>query len=105
MRHPIALLIAAVVIAANAYPATADRGSPADDLPPHIRQLTHFGERADWSHDGKKILFLTKMFGDAMELDVATGHIRNLTAYYPHHGYTRAMYLANGDILLSGPEV
>ena len=103
MRHPIASLLAAAVIAATAF--AADRGSPADDLPPHIRQLTHFGERADWSHDGKKILFLTKMFGDAMELDLATGRIRNLTAYFPHHGYTRAMYLANGDILLSGPEV
>jgi hypothetical protein len=79
--------------------------SPADHLPPPIRQLTHFGERPDWSRDGGKILFLTKMFGDAMELDLATGHIRNLTAFYPHHGYTRALYLANGDILLSGPEV
>src|SRR5690242_8950799 len=39
-----------------------------------------------------------------MELDLATGHIRNLTAHYPNHGYTRALYLANGDILLSGPE-
>ena len=79
-------------------------GSPADDLPPHIRQLTWFGERADWSPDGKRILFLSKTFGDAMELDLETGRIRNLTAHYPHHGYTRALYLANGDILLSGPE-
>jgi hypothetical protein len=78
-------------------------GSPADHLPPHIRHLTHFGERADWSHDGKKILFLSKMFGDALELDVATGAIRNLTDHYPHHGNVRAMYLANGDILLSSP--
>jgi len=73
-------------------------------LPAHIIQVTWFGERADWSHDGKKILFLTKTFGDAMELDLATKRIRNLTAHYPHHGYTRALYLANGDILLSGPE-
>ena len=29
---------------------------------------------------------------------------RLLTGHYPHHGYTRALYLANGDILLSGPE-
>jgi len=79
--------------------------SPADHLPAHIRQLSAFGERADWSHDGKKILFLTKTFGDAMELDLAAGAIRNLTVHYPHHGYTRALYLANGDILLSGPEV
>jgi len=78
--------------------------SPASHLPPHITQVTWFGERADWSHDGKRILFLSKTFGDAMELDLATGHVRNLTAHYAHHGYTRALYLANEDILLSGPE-
>ena len=79
--------------------------SPVDHLPPHIIHLTTFGERADWSADGKKVLFLTKTFGDAMEIDVATREIRNLTAHYAHHGYTRALYLANGDILLCGPEI
>ncbi len=39
-----------------------------------------------------------------MEIDLRTREIRNLTAHYPHCGYTRALYLANGDILLSGPE-
>jgi len=92
-----------LAIASWAQPVAGE--SPADHLPAHIRRLSAFGERADWSHDGKKILFLTKTFGDAMELDVATGAIRNLTAHYPHYGYTRALYLANGDILLSGPEV
>jgi hypothetical protein len=104
MRYPAAGCLAlALLVPAFAAPSAGE--SPADHLPPAVRQLTHFGERADWSPDGRKILFLTKMFGDAMELDVATGQIRNLTAYYPHHGYTRAMYLANGDILLSGPVV
>src|SRR5256885_14883361 len=78
--------------------------NPADHLPPHISQVTSFGERADWSHNGKKILFLSKTFGDAMELDLETKRIRNLTAHYPHHGYARALYLADGNILLSGPE-
>src|SRR2546425_2879461 len=78
--------------------------SPADHLPPHIAQVTWFGERADWSHDGKKILFLSKTFGNAMEIDIQTRIIRNLTAHYHHHGYTRALYLANDDILLCGPE-
>jgi hypothetical protein len=72
-------------------------------LPPHISRATWFGERADWSHDGKRVLFLSKTFGDAMEIDMATKVIRNLTAHYPHGGYTRALYLQNGDILLSGP--
>ena len=95
-----AIFIGLAVVAADSPSA----GSPADQLPPHITRLTGFGERADWSHDGKRILFLSKTFGDAMELDLATKVIRNLTAHYPHHGYTRALYLANGDILLAGPE-
>ena len=78
-------------------------------IPPTIcqrtsRRVTWFGERADWSHDGKRILFLSKTFGDAMEMDLTTRIIRNVTAHYPHHGYTRALYLPNGDMLLSGPE-
>ena len=83
------LVVAAVWRITAAEPKPGE--SPADHLPAHITQVTWFGERADWSHDGKKILFLTKTFGDAMELDLATKIIRNLTAHYPHHGYTRAL--------------
>lgn len=77
-------------------------GSPIDNLPPYIRQLTYFGQRADWSHDGKRILFMEKTFGDVYEVEVATGIIRPMTHHYFHEGYTRALYLSNGDILLSG---
>ncbi len=76
--------------------------SPVDELPPHIKRVTWFGERADWSHDGKRLLFLSKTFGDAYELELATGIIRPITHHCFHEGYTRALYLANGDILLSG---
>lgn len=76
---------------------------PDQNLPPHITRLSWFGERADFSLDGKRVLFLSKTFGDAMEAEIATGIIRNLTAHYPHHGYTRALYLADGKVLLSGP--
>jgi Tol biopolymer transport system component len=96
----IALVLASVTTLAPDDPVQ----SPDQNLPPHIRRLTTFGERADWSLDGKKVLFLSKTFGDAYEADVATGQLRLLTAHYPHAGYTRALYLANGDILLSGPE-
>ena len=102
MRHPLAALLL-FAFSLPAFAAAPAGESPADHLPPHIRRLTHFGERADWSHDGKRILFLAKTFGDAMELDVATGAITNLTSHYAHYGYTRALYLANGDILLAGP--
>ena len=97
-------LAAGLVLTGTMWAQAASGPNPADQLPPHIRHLTNFGERADWSADGKKILFLSKTFGDAMELHVASGAIRNLTQHYPHYGYTRAMYLTNGDILLSGPE-
>ena len=46
--------------------------SPADHLPAHITRLTMFGERADFSHDGKRILFLEKTFGQVFEIEVAT---------------------------------
>jgi len=82
---------------------TSQQSGPDENLPPHITRVTGFGERADWSHDGKRILFLSKTFGDAMEVNLDTHLVRNLTAHYPHHGYTRALYLSNGDILLSGP--
>jgi len=76
--------------------------SPLDKLPPYIRQLTYFGERADWSRDGKRILFLEKTLGDVYEAEVDTGIIRPLTHHFFHEGFTRALYLSNGDILLSG---
>lgn len=103
--HPFPLLVLAALVAIAAHAADPKAGeNPTDRLPPHITQVTWFGERAEWSHDGKKLLWLSKTFGDAMELDLATKRLRNRTAHYPHPGYTRALYLANGDILLSGPE-
>jgi hypothetical protein len=76
--------------------------SPLDELPGYIRRVTHFGQRADFSHDGKRILFIEKTFGDVYEVELETGIIRPMTHRYYHEGYTRALYLANGDILLSG---
>lgn len=76
--------------------------SPAAHLPAHIQRLTYFGQRADFSHDGKRILFLEKTFGDAFEIEIATKTIRHVTGHYYHEGYTRTLYLANGDIILSG---
>lgn len=93
------LLILGRPLAADDAPA-----SPDTDLPPHITRLTRFGERADFSHDGKRVLFVEKTFGDVYDVDLETGQPRLLTGHYPHHGYTRALYLSNGDILLSGPE-
>jgi hypothetical protein len=97
-----ALHVAFAALAASAQDETPR--SPDRDLPPHITRLTLFGERADFSHDGKRVLFLEKTFGDVYEVDLEARTPRLLTGHYPHYGYTRALYLANGDILLSGPE-
>lgn len=105
-RFFLTLLLAALSLSSASAQSKAKEGqSPADHLPPHIKHLTHFGERADCSHDGKRLLFLSKTYGDALELDVASGAVTNLTSHYAHYGYTRALYLSNGDILLSGPNV
>jgi len=104
----ITLLCAAAAVVspvALAQDRPAREGSPIDNLPPYITRLTCFGQRADWSHDGKRILFIEKTFGDVYEVDVATKIIRPMTHHYYHEGYTRALYLANGDILLSGSRV
>jgi Tol biopolymer transport system component len=86
----------------NQCMAQTENASPIDNLPPYITSLTTFGQRADWSHDGKKILFIEKTFGDVYEVELETKRIRPMTHHYFHEGYTRALYLSNGDILLSG---
>jgi len=78
-------------------------GHPAEHLPPYTKQVSGFGERPDWSHDGERILFVDKPMGEVYELELATGLIRPKTRHFNHYGFTRALYLANGDILLAGP--
>ena len=101
-KNCIIFLLLMIICLSLIYRAEAGEDSPLDNLPPHIRHVTHFGQRADWSHDGKRILFLEKTFGDVYEVDLTTKIIRPMTHHYYHEGYTRALYLSNGDILLSG---
>lgn len=49
------------------------------------------------------MLFLDDVVGDVFELDVASRAVRSLTGHFEHPGFTRARYLANGDVLLCGP--
>lgn len=77
------------------------KGSPEDNLPPNITRLTYFGERASWSPDGRRIVFMEKSFGDVFEVEVATKATRLLT-HYPHPGFLRAQFLPNGDYFLIG---
>ncbi len=80
------------------------KGSPLDKLPANIRVLTHFGERADFSPDNKRIAFMAKSFGDAMVYDLATNAISCLTCNVPGGAFLRVMHLVTGDYILIGPE-
>jgi len=90
-----------VVLSALLVAQGTKSGSPEENLPPDITQLTAFGERASWSPDGRRIAFMSKSFGDAFVVDVSTKMIRLLT-HYPSAGYLRVHYLPNGDFFLIG---
>jgi Tol biopolymer transport system component len=98
--HTLATVSLLLAMVATAWQGTK-QGSPEDRLPPNITRLTHFGERASWSPDGKRIAFMEKSFGDVYEVDVQTKVIRLLT-HYPHAGFLRAQFLPNGDYFLIG---
>ena len=95
------VLAAAVPTALLVGQSAPKQGNPEDHLPPNITHLTWFGERASWSPDGRRIAFMSKSFGDAFEIDLATRAIRLLT-HYPHPGFLRVQYLPNGDYFLIG---
>ncbi len=96
-----AMLAATVGVWASA--ATPPRAaSPEKALPPHITQLTGFGERASWSPDDQRIAFMGKSFGDAFEVDLRTRMTRLLTGHFVHPGFLRVQYLPSGDLFLIG---
>ena len=78
------------------------QGNPERELPPNITQLTGFGERAAWSPDGKRIVFMSKSFGDAFEIDLDTKMTQLLTGHFQHAGFLRVQHLPNGDVFLIG---
>lgn len=98
-------LILFLIVASNAEMAMAQKkqGNPAENLPPYIKRVSSFGERPEWSHDGKKILFVSKPMGEVYEVELETGLVYPKTRHFNHYGFTRARYLSNGDILLAGP--
>lgn len=97
------LSFCSVLFAQQGPPTGFKSGHPDSELPSYIRKVCGFGERPDWSPDGKKILFVDKPMGEVYELDLESGMIVPKTRHFMHFGFTRALYLVNGDILLSGP--
>lgn len=73
----------AVLALLGADPARRRTDSPLDQLPRGTEVLTHFGERADFSPDGRRVAFMAKSFGDAFVIDLETRAIRCLTCNVP----------------------
>lgn len=105
MIQKVMLALASCLMAGLAVAQSEKKQEWTDtQFPSYIKRLNYFGERPEWSHDGKKVLFVGRTFGDVYEIEVATGKIMPLTHHYYHGGYLRALYLSNGDILLLGPK-
>ncbi|MBR9998687.1 MAG: hypothetical protein KFF73_06940 [Cyclobacteriaceae bacterium] len=81
---------------------------PAAALPDHISTLTDFGQRAEWSLDGRYVYFVDSAGGEVWQVDVRSKRLQKITRpeYRPEgHGYYRVLCLSNGDLLFTcGPE-
>ena len=97
------LVLPVVLYACQVNPGDKPKsGSPLDNLPDHISQITFFGQRAEFSHDSRKIMFMEKTCGDVYEYHMESRIITAVTHHFLHEGFTRVFYLSNGDVLLSG---
>jgi len=96
------LVLLAVCLSPLCFGQQKKTGNPEKNLPPHIIQLTGFGERPVYSPDGKRLAFMSKSFGDAFEIDLETKLTRLLTGHFRHEGFLRVHYLPNGDLFLIG---
>ena len=71
MSKKIFSILVIIVMPLTSVMSQLKEGSPVDNLPAYVKRLTQFGERADFSHDGKKILFLEKTYGDVYEYEIS----------------------------------
>ncbi|CAN5157606.1 hypothetical protein BH23BAC1_BH23BAC1_26880 [soil metagenome] len=92
-----------LILVFSKYKLIAQDCFPEDKLPPHITFLTDFGQRAEWSLDGKQVYFVDKAGGEVWVVDIKTKNTRQITRPEDRpsgHGYYRVVSLANGDLLL-----
>ena len=97
-------LLSVVLVATAVASAARKPGSPLDHLPNNMEVISHFGERADFSPDNQRIVFMAKSFGDAFVIDLKTRIIRCLTCSVPGAAFLRIMHLSDGNYILIGPE-
>lgn len=101
----IRVFLAACLLGLAGTAVSQERSAPSVPSLQHAQMLVPFGGRAAFSPDGKRIAFVGKTYGDAFELDIASGKLRNLTSTFPHQGIMRIQYLPTGDFLVTAPRV
>ncbi len=81
---------------------------PKENLPDYISPLTSFGQRAEWSLDGKKVFFVDSAGGEVWMVDVKskkTSQVSESNWRPEGWGYYRIMALSDGNYLLTcGPD-
>jgi len=102
-RYVFYLFFIGFIIAFSNNNLNAQGCFPSEKLPSHITYLTDFGQRSEWSLDGKQVYFVDKAGGDVWVVDVSTKKTRQITKPEDRpvgHGYYRVFVLSNGDLLL-----
>ena len=106
--HSLLIAVAALVFVAPAHarsPASAGRAASIDyfDGQFTMRRVLDWGERPQWSPDGRRIVFTRSDIedGPAYELNLGTGKMTCLTCRWGANGLvTRIFYLADGSFLI-----
>ena len=102
------LIIVSLLIACVACKREGPVGCfPADKLPENISPLTDFGQRSEWSLDGKTVYFVDSAGGDVWRVDIDRKKPEKITRPDDRpagDGYYRVLCLSNGDLLFTcGP--
>jgi hypothetical protein len=108
MQKAVLSLLFATMFISTLHAQEMEPCFPEELLPDHITQLTDFGQRSEWSHDGERVFFVDKAGGEVFMVNVNTKETTQITDENSRpkgHGYYRVFELWNGDLLLGhGPE-
>lgn len=94
-------VMAVFLLASMASSPIFARSFPDSLLPPCIKAVLDSGDRPDWSHDGKKILFLNRAGGSICEIELSTKIVRSIFKAPSGLGCWRALYLSNEDFFIT----